>query len=281
MASLSVSRAWEETKQLLSRDGRLLGTVALALFVLPLAIMGAFVPGGVGTATMSAFEGSSVLLILLVALVLLVILLGQLAITRLAIGPSTTVGSAIAQAARRLPSYFAMGLIIGAALLLLMFLGALLVAATVKVPASEEQMAQSPVVALAVVLMFLAYLFLVTRVVSISAAVAVAESAGPVRIIRRAWALTSGHFWRLFGFILLFMIGTGVAVLALSSVVGAGLELFVGAVEPMSASALILAIVDALANGAMILVFALMLARIYVQLSGIATRGGSVPKSGT
>jgi hypothetical protein len=280
MPPLSISQAWEETKELLARDGRLLGTVGLALFVLPLAVMGAFVPGGVGTATMSAVEGSSALLILLVAMVLLVILVGQLAITRLAIGPSTTVGGAISQAARKLASYFATGLIVGAALMIVLFIGALLVAATVELPATEEQMAQSPGVVLAVVLMFAVYLFLVTRIISIAAAVAVSEAAGPIGIIRRAWALTSGHFWRLFGFILLFMVVTGVAILALSSVVGTGLELFVGAIEPISASALILAIVDGLANGAMMLIFALMLARIYVQLSGGGAVQPSVPRSG-
>ena len=33
--TLSISKAWDETKAILVRDGRLIGAVALALFVLP------------------------------------------------------------------------------------------------------------------------------------------------------------------------------------------------------------------------------------------------------
>ena len=40
MRRLSISRAWEETKSVIARDGRLLVSVALALVVLPQTIMG-------------------------------------------------------------------------------------------------------------------------------------------------------------------------------------------------------------------------------------------------
>jgi hypothetical protein len=41
MSKLSLSHAWEETKAILARDGNLLGTVALALVVLPQAVYAA------------------------------------------------------------------------------------------------------------------------------------------------------------------------------------------------------------------------------------------------
>ena len=281
MGSLSISAAWDETKSVLAHDGRLFASVALALVVLPAAIVGAFYPGGLGSAIFAVLETNNVGLMALVVVVFLIILTGQLAITRLAIGPSITVGGAINHSVRRLPSYVAVALIMGAAIMIVMIVGALLIAATVKAPVSEEELAKSPAVAIVVLVMLAAYLFLMTRIVSVAAAVATTENTGPLRIIRRSWALTSGHFWRLFGFILVYMIGTGIAVFAIISVVGFVARLLLGPMDPMSASALVLALVAAVVNGAVILVLAVMLARIYVQLTRKGDAQASVPSSGT
>jgi hypothetical protein len=217
----------------------------------------------------------------LLVVVLLVVLTGQLAITRLAIGPSVTVGGAIAHAARRLPSYIAVALIVGFLVMAVMFVAAIIVAATASGPTSEAELAKSPAIAVAVILMIVVYLFLLTRIFSLSAAVATTETAGPIHIIRRSWALTAGNFWRLLGFLVVYMIGTGIAVFAITSVSALLFELLAGRIEAMSASALLLSIVSAVVNGAVILVFAVMLARIYVQLAGTGAAQASVPSSGT
>src|SRR5919112_640952 len=47
MRGLSISAAWEETRDILTRDGRLLTTVALALIALPAAINTLINPGGI------------------------------------------------------------------------------------------------------------------------------------------------------------------------------------------------------------------------------------------
>jgi len=184
MASLSISAAWDETKAVLARDGRLFASVALALTVLPAAIVGAFYPGGLSTAIFAVFESNSLGLTVLVVAVFLVILTGQLAITRLAIGPSITVGGAITHSARRLPSYVAVALIMSAAIMVVMLVGAAFIATTVKTPVSEEELAKAPAVAVVVLVMLAAYLFLMTRIVSVAAAVATTEGTGPLRIIR-------------------------------------------------------------------------------------------------
>ena len=281
MASLSISASWEETKAVLARDGRLFASVALALIVLPAAIVGAFYPGGLSTAIFAVFESNSFGLSLLVVAVFLVILTGQLAITRLAIGPSITVGSAITHSVRRLPSYVAVALIMSATIMVVMVVGAAFIASTVKPPVSEEQLAKSPAVAVVVLVMLAVYLFLMTRIVSVAAAVATTEGIGPLRIIRRSWALTSGHFWRLFGFLLVYLIGTGIAEYAIISVIGSVTPMLLGNADPMSATALVIALVAAIANGVVIVVLAVMLARIYVQLARTAEVQPSVPSSGT
>ena len=44
MASLSISKAWDESKAILAHDGRLIASVALALVALPTAITGLIDP---------------------------------------------------------------------------------------------------------------------------------------------------------------------------------------------------------------------------------------------
>jgi hypothetical protein len=280
MSQLSISKAWDETAVVLARDGRLFASVALALIVFPATVLGAFYPGGLGAVMYTAMKTSSLGLTGLVMLVFLVILAGQLAITRLAIGPSITVGGAISHAVRRLPSYVGVALLLGAALLVAIIIGAAIIAMTVNAQVSEEELARSPAVAVVVLLVFALYLFLLTRVISVAAAVTATEELGPLRIIRRAWTLTSGHFLRLFGFIVLFLIGTTVAIFAVVSVVGLGTRMLLGEMEPMSASALVLALVAGILNGAVVVVFAVMLSRIYLQLTGAAGAQPSVPSSG-
>src|SRR6476661_7254417 len=93
MAQLSLSRAWDDTRAIFAHDGALLVSVALALLVLPETIVGLINPPVAGTATL---PGRIVWMV-----GGLISLIGQIAIVRLALGPSTTVGQAIAHGGRR------------------------------------------------------------------------------------------------------------------------------------------------------------------------------------
>ena len=89
MARLSLSRAWEETAAILVREFSLLTAVALALIVLPqvvLAVVG--LPFGSESVMLGEVVYIAVFLLGFVA---------QIAINRLAIGPSVSVRDAIAQ----------------------------------------------------------------------------------------------------------------------------------------------------------------------------------------
>jgi hypothetical protein len=113
-----------------------------------------------------------------------------------------------------------------------------------------------------------------------TSSVATAEAAGPVAIIRRSWELTASHWWRLFGFIAVFFIGAGVLVFAVGGAAGAIVGMLLGPPDPLSASALIIALVVSAINAVVTALLAVMLARIYVQLSGQSSVA-SVPRSGT
>ena len=114
-----------------------------------------------------------------------------------------------------------------------------------------------------------------------TAPVASAEPVGPVALIKRSWQLTAGHFWRLFGFLVLFFVAGMIVIFAIEAVVGIVSRLMTGpTVEPMSVSALIVALVRAVLNAALITVLAVMLARIYFQLAGRTGAEASVPSTG-
>ena len=275
MRRLSISLAWEQTKSCLAADGPLLASVAAALIVLPVAVLNVISPGGI------SLEGSAPPSLLVLPLIIIVLLLlAQLAIVRLAIGPSVSVGDAIAHGLRRLPVYFAANLLVGVALFVFILLCATVLLGA-GVPMSGNSVPLSPAVVVVAIVVIAIYCFAWVRFFAMAAPVACAEAAGAIAIIRRSWELTAGHTWRLLGFLLLFLVGASIVILAITSVAGIVAQLLIGPIEPLSGSALLVGLVDGVANGAVIAILTVMLARIYVQLSGRGSIDVSVPSSGS
>lgn len=274
MRGLSISAAWEETREILARDGGLLTTVALALIALPTAINSLVNPAGVNVASTPIWAVCVAFLAYLIALA------GQLALMTLVIGPSITVGGAIAHGAKRLPIYVAAVLMIVVALLVVLVLIGLILGG-LGIHVDRQVTAQMNPASVVAGLIFLAlFIFLFVRMV-MSAPVVSAERVGPVEVLRRSWHLTRGHWWVLFAFLLIFFVGAGIVVLAIGSAAGVAIGFTIGKIQPMSTAALVLALVDALVSAAITTLLAVMLARIYLQLAGHPGARASVPSSGT
>ena len=272
MRGLSISAAWEETRNILARDGRLLTTVALALIALPTTVNTLLNPSGVAAANTPLWMDCVAVVAYLIALA------GQLSLIRLAIGPSITVGGAIAHGTRRLPVYVAAVLLVVLVLLILLVIISLVLAA-LGVRVDRQVTAQmSPPSVIAGLVFLGAFIFLFVRMV-LSAPVASAEHAGPIAILKRSWRLTEGHWWQLFGFLLIFFIGAAIVTIAIGSAAGVVI-LYFGKAQPMSAPALVLALINALVSAAITTLFAVMLARIYLQLANRPGVQPSVPNSG-
>lgn len=273
-SKLSISRAWEETRSRVATDGKLLLTVAFALIALPSAIVQfAYPREGVGASPQSILEA------LLVFIVTIIGIVGQLALIRLAIGPSLTVGDAIRHGARRTLPY------LGAAILLIIGLfvmalpvGLALAALGMTIEPSAGGM---PPAGWLIVLLFLALLLYFAARLLLISAVASAEPVGPLAMIKRSWSLTEGNAGRLLGFLFLLIIAALVVVGALTLVTNLAITLAFGQPDPLSVSALVIALVAAIANAAVTTLFVVMLARFYVQLSGEDLVTPSVPSSGT
>jgi hypothetical protein len=267
MQRLSITQAWNETAEFVKRDFGPLFAIALALIALPNFALQALAPTPVG-----AGAGTKLALwLLLLAIAILCSMAGSLAISGLALGRETIVGRAIGHGFRRLPSMLGASLLVGIPLCIVAALLAALLGVrieTLTMPTPEN------VGRLFLFLLILLVLFLPIWVrLMLMTPVAAGETVGPVAIVRRSWGLTSGHFWKLLGFVLLLVIVLVVVSIAVSSVVGIILSLALGRPQPGSLSMLLMLLVSGVVNAAFTVVFTTMVARIYAQLAGPATKG--------
>lgn len=261
---LSVSRAWEETRAVLRQDGRLIVTVALALLVLPGTIVNMVTPRAAQGQLPEPGTWSFVWV-----LGMLIGLVGHLAIARLALG-GFTVGGAIRQAAARMPIYFLSQL-----LWMLPF-----AAVFVLLLPNLRQQDPSSTAALLFLLTFVIFMFLAVRML-LSLPIASAEAAGPIAILRRSWQLSAGNWWRLFGFLMLFLIGASILVLSTAAMTGLLAEAALGGTGPYSVGALLVSLAGQIVESAAYVILVVMLTRLYLQRAGAAQAQASVPSSGT
>lgn len=264
-AKLSLSRAWEETRDVFRRDGRLIAIVALALLVLPSTVQTLVTPEAPPG---ELPEPGAWIIVALIAVAIGII--GQLSLIRLAIGPATTVGEAIGHGARRMPIYLVAMVMWIVPFLLVLFL----------LMGMARQAEPNPAALLAFFVVLIIMIFLVVRFI-VALAVASAEGVGPVAILQRSWRVTAGNWWRLFAFLLLFLIAALCVMLAVGAVIGTLVAMLLGAPEGMNLSTLLIALATQLAVGAVTAVFIVMVARIYTQLAGRGEAQASVPSSGT
>lgn len=273
MRALSISEAWEQTRLILTRDGRLFVAVALALLALPALVSGLINPAGMSASTPLWVSAVSII-------AYLVALAGQLSIVRLALGPSTTVGAAISHGIHRMPIYFLSACILVAIMFVIAIPFAIaMVAMGVSVNAAGKVPLTPPVMVAA--LLYLAVLiFVLVRMIT-ATAVASAEHVNSLEILKRSWNLTNGHFWRLFLFLLLFFVTASLVSFGVVAGLGVVARLFIGPIQPMSIASILITLVHALLNAAVITLLMVMIARIYVQLAGRPTAEPGVPTTGT
>ena len=110
--------------------------------------------------------------------------------------------------------------------------------------------------------------------------VAAAEGGGSIHLMTRSWHLARGHYWRLLVFVLAVFVGLLVVLLAGQFGLGSMIAVALGPPDALSLSALVISLVVAVIQAAFTVLFAVMLARIYVQLAGSANAQPGVPRSG-
>lgn len=265
---LSIGKAWDETKPVLAQDGRALSAIALAMLVLPGAIIETIAPS-----SLREQSEPSVALQLLGLLVLLITLAGQVAISRIGLGAGATVGQIIGHAFRRLPALFGALIIIAVPFMLLV---AGIIAATAGLDADIRKLPPSTSILVLVVL--IAFLFVLVRMLFLTP-LAAERGGGSIALLRSSWGLTTGSALKLFGLIVLLLVIAIVLIGGLGGALAAVIILALGPIEPGNVTALLVALSQQLLSAAVSVLFALVVARLYVQaMSGVASV--SVPDAG-
>lgn len=268
-AKLSLSRAWEETREVFSRDGRLLVPVALALLALPAAALGVSSPKTPADITPSFY--------LLFLFVVLFAVAGQIALNRLAVPPDSTVGGAIKRGFERLlPVLIAViPVFLLIAVVFVVLASALLALGLVNAPIAG---APPPLGLAAVMVLTMLIVFSIFQlVVPISAA----EAGGPLQLLSRAWLLSKSNYWRLTAFLAIAWIGMLFFWLIGQLIPGIAIAAVSGPPERGSIGAILVALVGGIVQAAWTTVTSVMVARVYTQLAGRGEAQASVPSSAT
>lgn len=275
MTPLSISRAWEETTTFVARETRLIVPLALALIALPAVIFGLAAPD----VTNEVAARSPGLMALMLAQ-FLIGAVGQLAIARLALGHRERLGEAIRHGAARLPALVGGFLVVG---LPLGFVLALIVGAAAVVGKAGAGAGKAGAALILLALMtalFVAMLIIFARCL-LMLPLASVEAGGPLRLIKRSFAVSRGEVLRLLGAAALFLVGGVVILIAVRSVVGALVIVALGKPEAWTVSALLIALVDGAMQALIGTVFTIFTARLYAQRSGEAGPETGVPSSAT
>lgn len=257
MTKVSVSKAWEETTAFVSREARLLVPLALALIFLPSVLGNLAAPNG--RADMSASPVAAALFFLEIV----VGVVGQIAIARLALGYREPLRDVLRHAFVRLPALLGSALIVIVPLSLA-FAVAVGMAQVIQAQGSTANPLLALILLAAVVVLTVA-LFIVVAKCLLNTAISAVERGGPIQILKRGFSLSRGQSLRLFGTALAFAVGGGIAILAVTSIVGLGVTLALGKPEAWTVAALIIAIVSGLGQAVLSTLFTICFARLYAQ----------------
>ncbi|MCP1471602.1 hypothetical protein J3E64_003313 [Sphingobium sp. OAS761] len=252
MATMSIGKAWEEAVAFVAREATLLLPVALLFVAFPVVILQEMTPPELA-AWSSAPKGpmpdvpASYWASLL--LTILLIWFGSLTLFALSLRPGISVAEALKLALHRLPVLVATSLIAGVALfavILLLSVPVMLVAGFPGVLA----------------ILIGVGLFAGSRLALLNPVV-IDDTLGIVPSLRRAWALTRGHFWRICGFLFAVMLLSTIAGSAAQAVLG----LLGGLVAGSDGARLVGGIAGAAVSAIVQVYMLVMLARLYRQAS--------------
>lgn len=265
VVKLSISKAWDETSAFVASEFRLLAPVVAALLFLPGVVAQLVTPpptAGVESSPLS-------LLLFFVSAVLGVV--GQLSVSRLALGHRERLGEVIKTAAQRAPAY------VGAVMLFVLPFSALLALlyAPMQAAVASKDQGQALIFSLATLVVLVAFIVAFSRFL-LNAPIAAAEKGGSMAILKRGLALTKGNVLRLLGAALLFIIGGAVASYAVEVAVGTVVKLLLGPADPLTLPLLIIASATEAVQAAILTLFSVMFARLYAQRLAVT----GVPNSG-
>ena len=256
--SVSIGTAYGEAAAFARREKKLLAPLVLALMVVPATVSQLLQPSNPFAGPNGFQPWMAVAVIALVAG-----LVGQMAVSRLAMGGDGSLGETITLALKRLPTTIA-ALILFFLCISLVLVPAIVVLTVFGGAGSTAKVAN---------LLTLLAVFGAAPRILLAPAIAMDRRLGPWALVKATWGATRGQYWRLLGFFLLFLAASLIFAMAASSVVGTLVTLALGKPEPMTVSRLIIALAGGLVQGVVATIYAAMVGRIVAQLPGRSTSG--------
>ncbi|NWK97130.1 hypothetical protein DM806_15925 [Sphingobium lactosutens] len=260
MTTMSIGKAWEEAVAFVAREASLLFPVALLFVALPGLILQEMTPPELqawfAQPKADAIPAMPPGFGLAMLITIILIWFGSLALFALALRPGISVGEALRLSFARLPVLIGTALVV-VGIIVGIFAVAMLLGLIFSLASKQLGSGLSLLLAAgAVGLVFYASIRLV-----LLNPVVIDSQAGVMDSLRRAWALTRGHFLRLFGFLIIVMI--------LSTIVASVAQLVVGLIGGLIAGpegARVAGSIAGAAVSSIIQVYMLvMLARLYRQ----------------
>lgn len=259
MTEFSLSTIWEETIAFLRREGALLIPVALATFGIAQLLLELGMGGK--PATGSALQSLSPQMLLLLPAIFL-LLIGNLAVSRIALVPGSSIGESLAEALRAAPKAVVAMLLISAIMMgiaLVIVIAATLGAMTFQV---DPKTITPNITLLLMVPMFVVIVRMMLLVPLMSV-----EQIGPIEAIRRGWALGRPHFFRLLGLFALVMMMAFILGMIQMFVVGSLFRLLALAISDSQLVLVLEAVVNAALAAMLSLAAAVFIALFYKKVA--------------
>ena len=264
MNKLSIGDAWTETAAFLRAERRMVAPLALALLALPATILTLVMPGENSGSAGSLFQQPPPGPWIIVALAAFsIMLVGQLAISRLALGWHGTLADALRHGARRILPMFGANLL----LTVIVVIPLVVILAVIQLAIMAATNLAAPAAANAALFLVAIPLLALFGRASLSLPVSAGTNIGPIRILRRAFSISRGASVRILGFVLLFIFAAAIVASASAAVIGSLVITLLGQPHPWTVSAMLLALSAGLIQALIIAMWSVMLSRIYAQLA--------------
>ena len=259
--SVSISRAWDETRDFLLRERKLVTPILLTFVLLPTVAFRLFTPP-LGTA-----EASSGPALLLIYLVLFVELIGGVTLILLVSGAAGSIGQTIGQALRRTVVVVLAFILFG-----LLMLPLMIVIAMIAVPGADlpTNPAAIPPRFLAAVMAGIVIAMLLFFRIALFIPAAAVEKVGPWQALKRGWQLGKGIGGKLIATFVALFVASLVISLAVQWVFGAIANLALGGDTGLTLGSLLVAVAVGLVASVFLAIQSVMSARIYAQAAGSA-----------
>lgn len=255
---VSIGTAWTEAAAFVRREKKLLAPLVLALMVVPATVSQLVQPANPFAGPDGFHPWMAIALIALLAG-----LVGQMAVSRLAMGWNGSLGEAILLAVKRLPT------VIAAFILFFVCLALVLIPIIVVLMLAGGAGGTAKLANLVTLLT----VFGAAPRILLAPALAMDRGLGPWKLVKATWQATRAHYWRLLGFFLLFLAASLIFAMAAASVVGTLATLALGPAEPMSVARLVVALAGGVVQGGVATIYAAMIGRIVTRIVDQSTSG--------